>query len=152
VKPLRTFASIEQLVPFSATHVERGDLARLGAELLDKGHDRKRIALAALHLDPAFHAPGAIGRVLLLADDPFKTHGAGALMDLYAASLQVLGVEDAFGGAGQQFSEHALALGKPHCAQIEPAQMEQVECVVEQPVLTARGEIGVQQSEIRDAA
>jgi hypothetical protein len=30
-------------------------------------------------------------------------------------------------------------------------QIEQVECVVEQPVLTARGEVGVQQPEIRNA-
>jgi hypothetical protein len=63
----------------------------------------------------------------------------------------VLGVEDAFGCVDQQLSEHALALGKPRRAQIEPVQIEQVECVVEQPVLTARGEVGVQQSEIRNA-
>ena len=43
-------------------------------------------------------------------------------------------------------------LGKPRRPQIEAVQIEQVECVVEQPVLTARGEVGVPQSEIGDAA
>ena len=64
----------------------------------------------------------------------------------------MLGVEDAFGGAGQQLSEHTLALGKPRAAQIKAVEIEQVERVVEQPVLAARREIGVQQPEIRDAA
>jgi hypothetical protein len=36
--------------------------------------------------------------------------------------------------------------------QIEAVEIEQVEGVVEQPVRAACGEIGVQQSEIRDAA
>jgi hypothetical protein len=48
-------AGVEQLVPFTATHVERGDPAWLRAKLLDEGDDWKRIALAALDLDPAFH-------------------------------------------------------------------------------------------------
>jgi hypothetical protein len=73
-------------------------------------------------------------------------------MDLGAVSLQVLGVEDAFGGAGQQLRQHALAFGKPGPAQIEPIEIEQVKRVIEQPVLAARGQIGVQQSEVRNAS
>ena len=46
-------------------------------------------------------------------------HGAGALLDLGALSLQVLGKEDALGGVRQQLCEQALALGKPGPAQIE---------------------------------
>jgi hypothetical protein len=88
---------VEQPVPLTATHIERGDSPRLRAELLDESHDRKCVAVAVFDFDPAFHPPGAIGRVLLLADDPFKAHGAGALVDLRAVSLQVLGTEDAFG-------------------------------------------------------
>jgi hypothetical protein len=65
---------------------------------------------------------------------------------------QVLGVEDAFGASGQQRREEALALGKPRPAQIEPIEIEPVERVVEQSVIAAHGGIGVQQSEIRDAA
>ena len=95
-------AGIEQPVPFAATHVERGDLARLRAELLDEGHDWKRVALAALDLDPAFHPAGAVGRVLLLADDAFKAHGAGALPDLSAVALQMLGKEDTLGGFSEE--------------------------------------------------
>jgi hypothetical protein len=72
-------------------------------------------------------------------------------MDLRPVSLQVLGPEDACGGAGQQLSEDMLTLGKPRAAQVESVEIEQVERVVEQPVLAARGQIGVQQSEIRDA-
>jgi hypothetical protein len=40
---------------------------------------------------------------------------------------------------------------KARPAQIEPVEIEQVERVVEQPVLAVRGEIGVEQPEIRDA-
>jgi hypothetical protein len=50
------------------------------------------------------------------------------------------------------FSRCPLALGKAYCAQIEPVEIEQIEGVVEQPILAARGEIGVQQPEIRDTA
>ena len=83
-------AGIEQPVPFPAADIQRGDPARLRAELLHEGDDRKGIALAALDFDPAFYAPGAIGRVLLFADDPLEAHGAGTLMDLGAVSLEVL--------------------------------------------------------------
>jgi hypothetical protein len=91
-------------------------------------------------------------RVLLFADDALEAHGAGALMDLYAASLQVLDVEDAFGCVHQQLSKHALPLAKPHRAQIESVEIEQVEGVIEQPVPPARGQIGVHQPEIGNAA
>ena len=40
----------EQPVPFTATYIQRGDPARLGAELLDEGHDREHTALAHLTL------------------------------------------------------------------------------------------------------
>ena len=72
-------------------------------------------------------------------------------MDLGALFLQVLGKEDALGGVRQQLCEQALALGKPGPAQIEAVEIEQVERVVEQPVLAARYEIGMQQPEIWDA-
>jgi hypothetical protein len=64
----------------------------------------------------------------------------------------VLGAEDALGGAGQQLGEEALAFGERRAAQIEPIEIQQVERLIEQPVLAARGEIGVQQPEIRDAS
>ena len=70
-------------------------------------------------------------------------------MDLWTFRLQVLGVEDVFGGAGQQLSEDTLALGKPRAAQVKAVEIEQVERVVEQPVLAAPREVGVQQPEIR---
>jgi hypothetical protein len=72
-------------------------------------------------------------------------------MDLWTVPLQVLGVEYAFGGAGQQLSEDMLALGKPRPAQIKAVEIEQVEGVEEQPVLAARSEISVEQPEIRHA-
>ena len=43
-----------------------------------------------------------MGRVLLLADGPFQSHRAGALTNLCAVSLQVLGVEEALGGASEE--------------------------------------------------
>jgi hypothetical protein len=73
-------------------------------------------------------------------------------LNLRAVSLQVLGVEDAFGCAGQQLQQHALALGKPHRAQIEPVEIEQVEREVEQPVPAPCRKIGVQQPEVGDTA
>ena len=73
-------------------------------------------------------------------------------MHLWAVSLQVLGVEDALGGVSQQLREGALALDEPRSAQIKPIEMEQVERVIEQPVLAAGCEIGVQRPEIGDAA
>ena len=60
-------------------------------------------------------------------------------MDLWTVALQVLGVEDAFGGVRQQLCEQALAVGQPGPAQIEAVEIEQVEGIVEQPVLAARG-------------
>jgi hypothetical protein len=89
---------------------------------------------------------------MLFAEDAFQAHGAGALVNLGAVSLQVLGVQDAVGGAGQQLGEHALALDKPRPAQIEPVEVQEVEDVVEQPVLAASSEIGMQQPEIGDPA
>ena len=73
-------------------------------------------------------------------------------MDLWTVPLQVLGVDDAFGGAGQQLRDHTLALGKPRPAQIKAVEIEQVGGGVEQTVLPARGEIGVQQPEIGNPA
>jgi hypothetical protein len=63
----------------------------------------------------------------------------------------VLGKEDALGGVRQELGEQALALDERRPAQIESVEIEQVECVVKQLVLTARGEVSVQQSEIRNA-
>src|SRR4051794_6144002 len=46
-------AGIQEALAVAAADIQRRDLARLGAELLDERHDRKRIALDALELDPA---------------------------------------------------------------------------------------------------
>jgi hypothetical protein len=110
--------------------------------------------LPHFYLDPAFHAPGAIGRVLLLAYDPFEAHGAGALLDLRAVALspQVFGKENALGCVRQQLGEQALALDERRSAQIEAVEIEQVESVVEQPIPATPCEVGVQQPKIRDAA
>jgi hypothetical protein len=54
-------AGVEQPFAFTPTHIQRGDPARLGAELLDEGHDREGVALAALDLDPAFDRPERYG-------------------------------------------------------------------------------------------
>ena len=58
----------------------------------------------------------------------------------------------AFDRARQQLCEQALAVHERRPAQIEPVEIEKVEGVVEQPDLAARGEVGVQQPEIGDAA
>jgi len=50
-------SGIEQPVALTATHIEGGDPPRLGAELLDEGYDRERVAFAALYLDPASTRP-----------------------------------------------------------------------------------------------
>jgi hypothetical protein len=52
---------------------------------------------------------------------------------------------------GQQLRKEALALAKLRPAQVEPLDVEQVERIIEQPVLPAGGEIGVEQSKIGDA-
>src|SRR5436305_9084964 len=83
-------AGIEQLAALAPADIERGDLARVSAELFDKGYDRQRIALLALQLDPALLPAGAVRRVDALGHDAFQPEPTGRGEHLIAPRLDAL--------------------------------------------------------------
>jgi hypothetical protein len=128
-------AGIDEPIPVPAADVERSDLARPCAELFDKRHNGKRLALGAFELQPNVLAARAVGRIATLGDDPFKLELARVAIDgLAAVHFEVLDVDDLGRRLFQYVFQGALTLDQRRAAQVVSVEIEQVESEVDQAI------------------
>jgi hypothetical protein len=101
-------------------------------------------------LVPGLGAIRAIRRVDALRDDAFQVHAARGLEHLGTVGLHVLAVEHWRSQARLivQRLQDPLALDERRLPQVKSLQVEQIEGVVDHPVLPAVGEVGLQRAEI----
>src|SRR3984885_1952448 len=138
-------AHVDEILSFSLSEIQRGH----AGGILDEADDGEFALLHGLDLQPAFVPIGAVGSLRILRDDALEVQFRGVLEHLLSVAGQVLGIDDRMPDVvfPEQVGEHSLALHLRKSPEIA-VPPEQVECVVDQPVLSASSEFGLKFGEV----
>src|ERR1700733_10170244 len=129
-------AHVDEIFSLSLSEIQRGHSARN----LDEADDGEFALPRGLALAPPFVPIGAVRSLRVLRDDALEVQFRGVLERLLPVAGQVLGIDDRMPDVvfPEQVGAHSLALHLRKFPEIA-VPPEEVECVVDQTVLSARG-------------
>src|SRR6202795_2286890 len=138
-------AHVDEIFALALSEIQRSH----AGWILDEADDREFSLLHGLDLQPELVAIGTVWCLGMLRDDALEIQLRGVFEHHMPVADQMLGVDDGKTDVvlPEQAGEHSLALhlGKPAEVAVPPQQVERVK---DQPVLSARGEFGLELGEI----